>query len=54
MRNPLDVVDEPPAWMRDLAEQIAEEKRAIAIRRALLGATRKATQQPARSDGLST
>jgi hypothetical protein len=34
--NPLDVGDEPPAWMHNLHEQLDERQTAIAIRRQLL------------------
>jgi hypothetical protein len=34
--NPLNVDDEVPSWMHNHAAQLAERKRAIAIRRQLL------------------
>jgi len=42
--NPLDVSDEPPAWMRNLPEQLAERKRAIELRRQLLDRMRDRTE----------
>jgi hypothetical protein len=43
--NPLDIDDEPPVWMRDLREQLAERKRAIAIRGQLLDRMRERTER---------
>jgi len=42
--NPLDVGDEPPAWMHDLTEPLAERKKAIKLRHQLLDRLRGVTE----------